>query len=115
MRLSPAPAALAAAALLAAPIAAQKAMPNPYSDRLGALPDVQRRAALRRAILDSGEKCVRVEQAALQGPYKNVMMWVARCTGKLDYGAFVGADGSVQVSSCAYLVTVRWPACRKLD
>ena len=115
MRFSAAFALLSAATLAAAPIAAQKAMPNPYSDQLAALPDIQRRAALRRAILDTGEKCVRVEKAALQGPYKNVMMWVARCTGGLDYGAFVGADGSVQVSGCAYLVTVHWPACRKLD
>ena len=106
---------LAAAALLAAPLAAQKPAPNAYSDRLAQLTDLQRRAALRRAILDSGEKCVAVDKAALQGPYKNLVMWVARCTGRLDYGAFIGPDGSVQVSTCAYLLTVKWPACRRID
>ena len=85
-----------------------------YSDALSRLADVPRRAALRRAILDSGEKCVRVEKAAYQQPYKNMEMWVARCTGNLDYGAFIGPDGTVQVSDCPYLVKVKWPTCRRL-
>jgi hypothetical protein len=85
-----------------------------YSDALTKLDDIPRRAALRRAILDSGEKCVRVEKAAYQGPYKNLEMWVATCTGNLRYGAFIGPDGSVQVSECGYLVSLKWPACRKI-
>lgn len=109
------PAALLAAALLVAPLAARPPSPaKAYSDRLASLTDIQRRAALRRAILDSGEKCVRVEQAGYQGPYRNLEMWVARCTGAIDYGAFIGPDGSVQVDGCAHLVTVKWPACRRL-
>ena len=52
--------------------------------------------------------------AAYQETYKNLEMWVVRCDNRLDYGAFIGPDGTVQVSGCAYLVTVRWPACRKL-
>jgi len=110
-------AALSALALLAAPTVAQvkSQTAKAYSDRLAALTDIQRRGTLRRAVLDSGEKCVTVTKAGYQGTYKNMEMWVARCTGNIDYGAFIGPDGSVQVSACAYLVTVKWPACRKLD
>ena len=109
--------ALVAAALLATSATAQvrSQSAKSYSDALAALTDIPRRAALRRAILDSGEKCMRVEKAAYQGPYKNLEMWVASCTGNLNYGAFIGPDGNVQVSDCAYLTKVKWPACRKLD
>ena len=109
--------ALAAAMLLTGSAVAQvrSDTAKTYSDALTRLTDIQRRAALRRAVLDSGEKCVRVEKAVYQGPYKNLEMWVARCTGNLDYGAFIGPDGTVQVSQCSYLVTVKWPACRKIS
>ena len=108
-------AALSAAALVAAPVAAQVASQSAkvYSQRLTALSDLQRRGALRRAVLDSGEKCPSVTGAGYQGPYKNLEMWVVQC-GTAAYGAFIGPDGTVQVSACSYLVTVRWPACRKL-
>ena len=110
------PLAFALAALLTVPAIAQvrSQTAKAYSDALGKLDDIPRRAALRRAILDSGEKCVRVEKAGYQGPHKNMEMWVATCTGNIRYGAFIGPDGSVQVSECSYLVTVKWPACRKL-
>ena len=108
--------AIVAAALLTGSAIAQvrSQTAKASSDALAKLDDVPRRAALRRAILDSGEKCVRVEKAAYQGPYKNLEMWVASCTGNLTYGAFIGPDGSVQVSECAYLIKVKWPTCRKL-
>ncbi len=108
--------ALLSAALLTGSAVAQvrSQTAKTYSDQLAALQDIPRRAALRRAILDSGEKCARVEKAAYQGPYKNLEMWVATCTGNLAYGAFIGPDGTVQVSDCAYLVKVKWPVCRKI-
>lgn len=108
--------ALITAALMTgtAPAQVRSQTAKAYSDALARLPDVPQRAALRRAILDSNEKCVRVEKAGYQGTYKNMEMWVATCTGNLRYGAFIGPDGSVQVSDCAYLVKVKWPACRKL-
>ena len=108
--------ALLSAALLAGAAVAQvrSQSAKSYSDQLAALQDIPRRAALRRAILDSGEKCERVEKAGYQGVFKNLEMWVATCTGNLAYGAFIGPDGTVQVSDCAYLVKVKWPACRKL-
>src|SRR5947209_20448261 len=48
----------------------QAAMPDPaqtYSDALAKLKPIQRLAAMRRAILDSDEKCRRVTEAHLQG------------------------------------------------
>lgn len=110
-------AALSAAALVGAPLAAQvrSNSAKAVSQHLASLTDVQRRGALRGAITDSGEPCGAVTKAAYQGVYKNLEMWVARCSNRVDYGAFIGPDGTVQVSSCAYLVSVHWPACRKLD
>ncbi len=107
----------AAALLLAAPSPAQvrSDTAKAYSDRLAALTDLQRRGALRGAIIDSGEKCGAVTKAGYQGVYKNLEMWVARCSNNASYGAFIGPDGTVQVSSCSYLVSVHWPACRRLD
>jgi hypothetical protein len=111
---------VSAAALAAAPVAPIAAQvrsdtAKAYSDRLKALTDVQRRGALRGAIIDSGEKCGAVTKAAYQGVYKNLEMWVARCSNNQTYGAFIGPDATVQVSSCPYLVSVHWPACRRLD
>lgn len=108
---------LSAAALLATPLAAQvrSNSAKAFSDRLAGLTDIQRRGALRGAIMDSGEKCGAVTKAAYQGVYKNLEMWVARCSNNVSYGAFIGPDGTVQVSSCSYLVSVHWPACRRLD
>ena len=104
------------ALLLATPALAAPQLAKGYSDSLAKLPEIQRRAALRRAVLDSGEWCKRVEGAAYQGPWKNLQMWVARCGPKpiVDYGVFIGPDGTVQVSSCKEIVEMKLPACRKL-
>ena len=109
-------AALLTAALLVAPIAAQQPSAQVYSDRLAKLSDIQRKAAIRNAIIENKQWCRRVEQLAYQGPYKNLVIWVARCGPKplVDYGVFLGPDGTVQVSTCPDLVRVKWPACRKL-
>jgi hypothetical protein len=108
--------ALSAAALVAAPLSAM-AIANPASDRLSQLSDIPRRAALRAALMDSGMYCKRVEQAALQGPWKNLMMWRAKCDladARLDYAVFVGPDGSVQARPCADMAYLKLPACRPL-
>jgi len=111
--LSAAAVGLAPVAPLAAQVRSDTA--KAYSDRLKALTDIQRRGALRGAIIDSGEKCGAVTKAGYQGVYKNLEMWVARCSNNQTFGAFIGPDATVQVSSCAYLVSVHWPACRRLD
>ncbi|HEX8446330.1 MAG TPA: hypothetical protein VF649_06920 [Sphingomonas sp.] len=105
---------LGALAMLAltVPAAAQKPVPNPFSDRLARLKDIPRRAVLRRAILDSTLWCDRVEQDVRQGSFRNLSMWSARCGRGADYGIFIGADQSVQVRPCADLVKFKLPACR---
>jgi hypothetical protein len=90
---------------------------NPASDQLARLPDIPRRAALRAALLDSGMQCTRVEAAARQGPWGNLMMWRAKCDLKdprFDYGIFLGPDGSVQARRCGDMKVLGLPPCRPL-
>lgn len=85
---------------------------NPYSDRLEKLTDIQRKAAMRRAVLDSGQYCKRVDWTAKQQRYKNLVMWVARCNPGGDKAVYIGPDGSVQVRDCKEAVQLKLPACR---
>jgi hypothetical protein len=101
--------ALLAALVIAGPAAAQPA--NPFSDRLKQLSELQRHSVLRRAILDSEQPCKRVGQSAVRGPYKNLVMWTARCVPGGDYALFIGPDSSVQVRSCPTLKQLGLPSC----
>ena len=105
---------LLAAALIALPIEAGVTIANPASAQLAQLSVLQRKGTLRQALLDSGLPCVRVEKAAIQGPWKNVIMWRAKCAGdpRYDYGVFVGADASIQARYCAEMSELKLPACR---
>ncbi|QJU57529.1 hypothetical protein HL653_06755 [Sphingomonas sp. AP4-R1] len=121
---------LLAAALVSAPLAAQT--PDAamgYSRQMASLTEIQRFAAIRRAIQDNGLWCPRVTAAAFQQPIKNLAMWVARCgaitppqktlAGTMPkssetYGIFIGPDGTVQAGQCAEITKVKWPACRPL-
>ena len=99
------------------PAAAQVHIANPASDGLARLADIPRRAALRAALLDSGLYCKRVEKAALQGPFRNLMMWRAKCDLKddrLDFAVFVGPDGTIQARKCGDLAELKLPPCRPL-
>jgi len=102
--------AMMAACLSVAPAGAQTA--DAYSNRLLKLNVLQRHSVLRRAILDSGEACKRVDRAAVSGRYKNLVIWTARCTPGGDYGVFVGPDASVQVRQCAQTKALGLPPCR---
>lgn len=102
--------AILAATAAVAPVVAQP--PNPFSDRLQKLDELRRHAVVRRAILDSGESCKRVERVGISGRYKNLVMWSARCTPGGDYALFIGPDASVQVRSCGDVVKLGLPACR---
>jgi predicted small lipoprotein YifL len=69
---------------------------------------------LKRAIFDSGYSCRRVTDAGFVGTYKNLDMWMARCSdGKQtrDWAVFAGADGSAQVRDCKDVGTVGLPQC----
>lgn len=93
-----------------APLAAQPA--NSFSDRLQRLSELQRHSVLRRAVLDAGERCKRVDRAGPSGRYRNLVMWTARCTPGGNYGLFIGPDASVQVRPCGQLKALGLPQCR---
>lgn len=102
----------AASPAITAPAMAAPPPSNPYSDRLAKLTDLQRNAALRRAALDSGQYCKRVEWSAKQQQYKNLVMWVARCNPGGDKAVYIGPDGSVQVRDCKEAAQLKLPACK---
>lgn len=103
--------AMAAAAVITMPLPAVAQAGNAFSQKLRSLPDLQRRAVLRRAVLDSGQRCKRVDTGALKGRYKNLIMWTATCNPGGSYGVFIGPDGSVQVRPCADMRTLKLPSC----
>jgi len=106
--------ALLSLAIAASPLQAVK-ISNPASDQLTKLSDLQRRGALRGALLDSGYACTRVEKATIQGPWKNMIMWRAQCSTtdpRYDYAIFVGPDASIQARPCGDLAELKLPACR---
>lgn len=99
---------------LGVPAIAQRPAPNAFSDRLAKLDDLRRRAVLRRAVLDSGQRCNRVGANAPQGRWRNLVMWNARCERGGDYAVFIGPDASVQVRPCGDLAKLKLPTCRAL-
>jgi hypothetical protein len=102
-----------AATLAAVPLQAIT-IANPASDQLARLSVLQRKGALRAALLDSGLPCQRVEKAAIQGPWKNMVLWRAKCSGdaRYDYAVFVGPDASIQARYCAEMTALKLPRCR---
>ncbi len=69
---------------------------------------------LKRAIYDAGYMCKRVTDAGFVGEYKNLDMWMARCTiGKqtVDWAIFAGPDGSAQVRDCKDVDATQLPKC----
>lgn len=104
---------MTAATLAAVPIQAVT-IANPASDTLQKLSVIARKGALRKALLDSGYPCDQIQKVAIQGPWKNLIMWRVKCgpDPRYDYGVFVGPDASVQVSYCASMAEVKLPACR---
>lgn len=69
---------------------------------------------LKRAIYDAGYMCKRVTDAGFVGEYKNLDMWMARCTiGKetVDWAIFAGPDGSAQVRDCKDVDVTQLPKC----
>ncbi len=101
-------------ALLAAASAAPAAAappPNPYVQRMQAMGDAQRRAVLRGAIVNYGQRCGRVGPAVFRGTLKNLTMWSIRCTPGGAYGVFVGPDGTAQVRTCEDMAKLKLPTC----
>jgi hypothetical protein len=80
-------------------------------DQLHQLDDLNRAIGLKRAILDSGYRCKRVDSSGYVQEHGNLSMWTAKCDDGTDWAIFVGPDGSAQVRRCADLSRYSLPAC----
>lgn len=83
---------------------------NEYHERMMALSELQRGAALRNAIRSSKESCNRVEASAFQTDHENLKMWTAKCQSK-TYAVFLAPTGDVQVRPCEQSAALKLPAC----
>ena len=88
------------------------AMANPVSDQLKGGDDLYRAIGLRRAIIDSGQRCKKVDGAAYQQEYKSHAMWTAHCTESGDWAVFISPGGEAQARPCADLVTLKIGQCK---
>ena len=66
---------------------------------------------LKRAIYDAGYTCKRITDAGFVGTYKNLDMWMAKCTEGNDWAVFAGPDGSAQVRNCRDVPGSGLPEC----
>jgi hypothetical protein len=80
-------------------------------EQLHKLDDLNRAIGLKRAILDSGNRCRRVDSSGYVQEHGNLSMWTAKCDGGTDFAIFVGPDGSAQVRRCDNLAQYQLPAC----
>ncbi|HWW63173.1 MAG TPA: hypothetical protein VNZ43_00275 [Sphingomonadaceae bacterium] len=94
-----------------APALAATPPANSYSQRLERLDPARRAAALRRAIVDSNQRCGRISNVAKAEPYKNLIGWTAHCDPGGDYVLFIGPDGSAQIRTCTDARMLNLPGC----
>lgn len=80
-------------------------------DRLHQLGAFDLAIALKHAIYDAGYTCKQVTDGGFAGTYKNLDMWMARCSEGRDWAVFAGADGSAQVRDCKDVAATGLPAC----
>ena len=87
----------------------------PASEALKAMEsDLYRFLWLRRAIVDSNQRCKKVDRGAYQEEYKSLAMWVAHCTDSGDWLIFIAASNDVQVRRCSEAAELKLPACKPL-
>lgn len=109
--------AVSAAVLAAGCDNSQPAPVNPVvvrsdeQNQLHKLNGMNRAIALKRAILDSGNRCKRVESSGYVQEHGNLSMWTAKCDDGTNWGVFVGPDGSAQVRRCDDNARYGLPAC----
>jgi hypothetical protein len=87
---------------------------NDNSDQLKRMSPLYRFLGLRRAVLDSGHRCKKVDTGAYQQDYRNMAMWAAHCTDTGDWAIFIAPNGDVQVRACGESATLGLPACKPL-
>ena len=81
-------------------------------DQLHTLDAMNLAIALKRAIYGAGFTCRQVTDAGFIGEYKNLDMWMARCSEGRDWAIFAGPDGSAQVRDCRDLPGTGVPECK---
>ncbi|HEY0027163.1 MAG TPA: hypothetical protein VGC35_04780 [Allosphingosinicella sp.] len=87
---------------------------NPTSDQLTSLSPIYRFLGLRRAIVDNGQRCKKVDRGHFQQEYQNMAMWTANCTDSGEWAVFIAPNGNVQVRRCGNLASIKLPACRPI-
>lgn len=87
---------------------------NPTSEGLKGLSPLYRYLGLRRAIVENGQRCKRVDRGAYQQDYKSMAMWAAHCTDSGDWAVFIAPSGDVQVRRCGNLASLGLPLCKPL-
>ena len=85
---------------------------NPVSDQLKGLSELYRYLGLRRAIVDNGQRCKKVDRGGYQQEYKSMAMWTAHCTDSGDWAIFLAPSGDVQVRRCGNLASLGLPLCK---
>jgi hypothetical protein len=84
----------------------------PASDSLKGMSPLYRYLGLRRAIVDSGQRCKQVDRGAYQRDWNNLAMWTAHCTDTGDWAIFIAPNDDVQVRLCTDLAQLKLPACK---
>jgi hypothetical protein len=85
----------------------------PASEALKAMKsDLYRYLGLRRAVVDSGQRCKKVDRGAYQQDWNNLAMWTAHCTDTGDWALYIAPNGDVQASPCAHAKELGLPECR---
>jgi hypothetical protein len=87
---------------------------NPTSDGLKTLNPLYRFLGLRRAMVDSGQRCKKVVRGRYQQEYQNMAMWTAHCTDTGDWAVFIAPSGDVQVRRCGNLKSLGLPLCQPI-
>lgn len=83
-------------------------------DQLHQLDALNLAIGLKRAIYDAGFACKTITDAGFVGEYRNLDMWMARCTDgrqQREWAIFAGPDGSAQVRDCKDIPGTGLPDC----
>lgn len=86
---------------------------NPLSDQLNGMSELYRNLGLRRAIMDSSQRCKKSEGGVYQQDFKNLAMWTTHCVDSGDWALFIAPGGEVQVRPCADLPALSLPTCNR--
>lgn len=95
---------------------------NEFHDRLTQMSQSNQRLAMKRAIVDTGHRCGRVNNAGFQQDYQperssaaSLKMWIGHCEPeRRDFAVFLAPNGDVQVRNCADAGTLALPPCNPL-